>query len=110
MIAGAGGESLSILGQQDGVSSEPGVVAIVAELADREEGMVGHRRGNEGKTSNGGQRRKESVVWKQYGVCGRHGVTIGQANSVTGSDWRLVDARSVWANEMLGTSRAEYSV
>ena len=73
--------------------------------------MVAHDGGeNMGATSNGGQRRKESVGWKQGGMRGGHGVAIGQANSVTGSDCTLVNARSVWANEMLGTSRVGYSV
>ena len=51
------------LGQQDGVSSECGVVAIVAELAVREQRMVGHSMKNIGVASNGGQRREESVGW-----------------------------------------------
>ena len=62
---------LSILGQQqDSVGSERCVVAIVAELANREEGMVGHARENMGTTSNGGQGREEYVGWKQGGVGG----------------------------------------
>ena len=109
MIAGANGESLSILGEQDGVRSERGVVAIVAVLTDREKRMVGHGRKNMDTTSIGGQRRKEYVVWKQGGVRGGHGVAIGQANSVIGSDGMLVGARSAWVNEVLGTSRVGYS-
>ena len=111
MIAGADDEGLSIFGQQDGVRSERGVVAIVAELTDQEKRMVGHGRKNMGTTSNGGQRRKKSVVWKQGGVRGSHdGVAIGQANNVAGSDGAFVDTRSVWANEVLGTSCVGYSV
>ena len=73
--------------------------------------MVGHDWENMGTMSNGGQGRKESVGWKQNDVCGGHGMAIGQANGVTGSDWTFVDARSVGASsEMLGISHVGYSV
>ena len=110
MIAGADGECLSILGKQDGIRSERGVVAIVTELTDREKRMVGHGRKNMGAASISGQRRKKSVVWKQGGVCSSHGVAIGKANDVAGSDGAFVDTRSIWANEVLGTSCVRYCI
>ena len=110
MIAGADGERLSILEQQDGVRSERGVVVIVAELTDREKRMVCHGRKDMGATSNGGQRRKKSVVWKQGGVRSSHGVAIGKANNVARSDGAFVDTGGVWADEVFGTSCAGYCI
>ena len=110
VIAGPDGERLSILGKQDGIRSESGVVAIVAELTDREKRMVGHGRENMGATSNSGQRRKKSVVWKQGSVRSSHGVAIGKTNDVAGSDRAFVDTRSVWADEVLGTACIWYCV
>ena len=110
MIAGPDGERLSILGKQDGIRSESGVVAIVAELTDREKRMVGHGRENMGATSNSGQRRKKSVVWKQGSVRSSHGVAIGKTNDVAGSDGAFVDTRSGWADEVLGTACVWYCV
>ena len=43
-------------------------------------------------------------------MCGRHGVTIGQANDVLGGDWALVGTWGVGADEMFGAAGVGDSV
>ncbi len=91
---------MSLFREEDSVGSERGVIAIVTELTDGEQGVVGHAWKNVGTTSNSGKRRKYAVVGKQCCVGCGHGVAIGKANSVGGGNRTLVDTWGVGSNEV----------
>ena len=76
-VAGADVECLAVFGQDDVGCSEGGGVAVVAKLADRKEGVVGHFWEDVGASGMGGEGGKDAVSGKESSMSGGHGVAIG---------------------------------